>query len=93
MLIAYYNFKAWIIVGDPRQLKPFIALDIERKNPFRPSIKMSTLSRATEAKAVVQHLNVNYRQYDDLIILPSELCYLKEMCEAYDMIFTKPVRN
>ena len=91
--IAWYNPKVWVILGDPRQLKPHVSLDVDGNNMFRPSLETSILSRATEAGAVSGHLSVNFRQYGDLVDIPSRLCYLGEMVDAHEEQYTGPVNH
>ena len=91
ILVAWYSPKAWVILGDPNQPKPHLAIDIERTNPFRESLGTSTLSRAVAGGAVKNQLALNYRQYGDLIALPSKLCYLGEMKSSHNKRYTRPV--
>jgi hypothetical protein len=91
--IAWYSPKAWIILGYPRQLKPHVALDKDRKNMFRSSLETSILSRATEAGAVSGHFSVNFRQFGNLVKLPSDLCYLGEMRGLLTQQYADPVKH
>jgi hypothetical protein len=91
--LAWWGPVAWIFVGDDRQLRPHVALDVDETNPFQPALRTSLLARAIRAGAVNIHLNFNHRQYGSLSELPSEMCYLGQMVPAVVPRFSEAARK
>ena len=93
--IVWYSPKAWLFVGDVRQLRPHVNTpdDEDDANPFHAALKTSVMGRAVDDGVVTTYLNANFRQYGDLVSCPSEIAYLGQMTQGYNDRFPVPVKN
>ncbi len=80
--IANFNPKAWILTGDHRQTRPFLATEDARDNKWRGQLQVSTMERAVLCGAVSNQLLRNHRAFGGLEALASSLFYSRKMVAA-----------